>query len=62
MYPFPSVSTKTAGSKSQFTSAQVGVCLEIKGFLIGSTKGPTGESATTTPIPFPLSAKYKKNL
>ena len=62
MYPVPSSSTITAGSKSHTISAQAGSFREISGFLIGSLKGPVGLSEQTTPIPFPESAKYKKNL
>ena len=56
-YPVPSSSTKTAGSKSQVTFAQLGVALLINGLPIGSIQGPVGESLVNTPIPFPLLAK-----
>ena len=53
---------RTAGSKSHVTSAQVGVSLEIRGPFNGSVNGPVGLSAVRTAMPFPLFAKYKKNL
>ena len=40
----------------------LGVERETNCLPIGSIKGPVGESEVKTPIPLPLSAKYKKNL
>ena len=61
-YELPSSSVSTAGSKSHVTESQLGVSLEISAFPMGSLNGPVGESASRTAIPFPLFAKYRKNL
>ena len=44
------------------TSAQVGVAREISASPNGSVNGPVGLSLVNTAIPFPLFAKYRKNL
>ena len=60
-YALPSSSTITAGSNNHSTVSHVGVCRLTSCFPRGSVQGPSGESAVRTPIPLPLSAKYKKN-
>ena len=60
-YALPLSSTSTAGSNNHSTVSHVGVSLLISCFPRGSVQGPSGESAVRTPIPLPLSAKYKKN-